>query len=230
MRIPARLGLQKTSLVDYPGKIAPVIFFPGCNLRCPYCHNPDLVYGRSGGLLPWEEVFSYVKFRAPLLGGVVLSGGEPLLYPGTPDFVKRIKEETGLKVKVDSNGLNPGALARLEADYIALDFKAPLPLYGKLGAPEDAAEAFVRSLALLQERGIDYEIRTTLLERLLPLEDVPEMGRLLRGVPRHYLTGFKPGNCLDREYDDLPEVSSETLLRYRDAFRAAGCPTEIRSL
>ncbi len=228
MKLPVRFGLQKTSLIDYPGKIAPVIFFPGCNLRCPYCHNPDLAYGRTEGLLLRNEVFEYVKFRAPLLGGVVLSGGEPLLYPGTPDLIRQIREETGLPVKIDTNGLSPRILADLEVDYVAMDLKTLPRRYSELGGDESSAERIIQSIGILKNGNIPYEIRTTIVPQLFSLDNVPEMAHYLKGVENHIITGFKPGHCLSETYNEMPEVPESLLIQYRTRFLEKGCSTEIR--
>ena len=228
MKLPVRFGLQKTSLIDYPGKIAPVIFFPGCNLRCPYCHNPDLAYGRTEGLLHRNEVFEYVKFRAPLLGGVVLSGGEPLLYPGTPDFIKQIKDETGLPVKIDTNGLSPRILTDLEVDYIAMDLKTVPGRYTELGGDASSEEKIVQSLEILRNGNMPYEIRTTIVPRLFSLDDVPEMSHYLKKVDNHIITGFKPGHCLSEAYNKMSEVPESLLIQYQERFQNNGCSTEIR--
>jgi pyruvate formate lyase activating enzyme len=145
-----KVALRKTSLVDYPGKIAAAIFFPGCNLRCPWCHNGDLVRGTAGGLIPLEEALGFVEKRKRILGALVLSGGEPTLYPDLGGLIGRLKK-TGLPVKLDTNGMRPCVLEELfrtehtRPDYIAMDLKlAPsryaelLPAGGKASSPERA--------------------------------------------------------------------------------------------
>ncbi len=228
MQIPHFFGLQKTSLVDFPGKIAPVIFFPGCNLRCPYCHNPDLALGRTYGLMNSEDIFDFLKLRAPLLGGIVLSGGEPLLYPGIPDFIHKIKTLTNLPVKIDTNGLNPNALSHLdEVDYIAMDLKVLPESYPLLGGTDDSHSRIMESVQILQSGSFDYEFRTTIVPDLIPLKDVAELSSIIK-KSRHFITGFKPGNCLDYTYNKIPSVNSETLKKYLFEFHKMGCLTKIR--
>ena len=229
MGIPSFFGLQKTSLVDYPGKVAPVIFFPGCNLRCPYCHNPDLVFGRTEGLISSEEIFRFLKFRAPLLGGVVLSGGEPLLYPGLQDFIEKIKDLTDLSIKVDTNGLNPEKMKNIQADYIAMDVKTFPENYTILGGKPDDPDKIRQSIDYLKKtrKSGEYEFRTTLLPSLLPLDQVGAVADLI-GDSLHYITGFKPGNCLSEEYNSYSPVLKETLKQYQSEFKKYGCRTEIR--
>ena len=229
MGIPSSYGLQKTSLVDYPGKIAPVIFFPGCNLRCPYCHNPDLALGRSAGLISMDDIFDFLKLRAPLLGGVVISGGEPLLYPGLQKFIDKIKELTDLSVKVDTNGLNPERLKQVRADYIAMDIKTLPEKYSLLGGNEEAPEKIKESVNWLKKKvsAPEYEFRTTLLPSLLPIEDIPAMADLI-GESRHYISGFKPGNCLSDEYNTYSPVSSDIISLYQREFQSCNCVSKIR--
>ncbi len=229
MGIPSYFGLQKTSLVDYPGKIAPVIFFPGCNLRCPYCHNPDLALGRSEGLLTRNKILEFLEFRAPLLGGVVLSGGEPLLYPGLQAFIDTIRKLTHLPVKIDTNGLKPDRIREIRADYIAMDIKVLPEKYSLLGGDSDTPDKIRESVIWLQKNvsSRNYEFRTTLLPSLLPMEDIPALAEIIDTSP-HFISGFKPGNCLSEECNSLPPVSADTLSLYQKEFQFHNCATEIR--
>jgi len=229
MRLPNHFGLQKTSLVDYPGKVASVIFFPGCNLRCPYCHNPDLVYGRTAGLESRSDVLEYLRLRAPLLGGVVISGGEPLLYSDLPLFIEKIRQIPGLSVKVDTNGLLPDRLKDLDADYIAMDIKALPGKYDLLGAPAGSEDRINESVELLKGRASYSEFRTTLEEGLIPREDIPALAGLLRGCENYFLTGFRPGTCLDPAYNEKPALPVPILREYRELFLKEGIPCKIRS-
>ncbi len=130
-----RIGLVKTSLVDFPAEVAAALFIRGCNLRCPYCHNPELVLGpEPPGLLDPEEVLAFLHRRKNVLGGVCVSGGEPLLHPELPEFLREIRH-LGLKVKLDTTGTLPEALGRIEADYIAMDLKTVPEKYGLLAGP-----------------------------------------------------------------------------------------------
>jgi pyruvate formate lyase activating enzyme len=215
-----RVYLRKTSLLDYPGKVAAVLFFPGCNLRCPWCQNRDLVIPGTGeGLIPLEEALGVLEKRRPLLGGVVLSGGEPGLYAGLPDLVRRLKDR-GFPVKLDTNGTIPGVLEKLLAreesrpGYIALDLKLSPARYGELlpgprdrkgpGA-EDPGAALEESAALIRASGIPHEFRTLCFPNALVTEaDVAALAPLLDDAP-WYFRPFRPGGCLDPAWNALPE-------------------------
>lgn len=162
-------GWQKVSLVDYPGKVACTLFTGGCNLRCPYCHNSELLEGP----LPSQdiqEVFAYLEARRGILDAVVVSGGEPCLQPDLPAFLERLKRE-GLLVKLDTNGCFPLLLERILqeelVDYVAMDWKNAPDQYGVTTGREDVPVAAVaRSLELLLEGKVPFELRTTVVEQL----------------------------------------------------------------
>jgi pyruvate formate lyase activating enzyme len=217
--------LRKTSLVDYPGLISAVMFFPGCNLRCPRCHNRELVLGSGGGYITLEKALASIEKRRPVLGGVVLSGGEPTLFAGLGAVMGRIKS-LGLKVKLDTNGLLPEALEALfsaeetRPDYIAMDLKTSPERYGEL-LPENSretahpGEAVKRSAALIRASGIAHEFRslvlpsktalpgnTTLPEPYFGAEAQAALSPLAGNSPWH-IRPFVPGNCLDPAWNNL---------------------------
>ena len=158
-------GLQKNSFIDFPGKIAAVVFTKGCNLRCPYCHNPELLEARGETVAP-AEVLAFLEKRQGLLQGVVISGGEPCVHPDLPEFIRQIRR-LGYAVKLDSNGSNPEMLGSLLQagllDYLALDLKTPLAEYGELAGAGSAqlGEKIAASMALLAASGLPGEFRTT---------------------------------------------------------------------
>ncbi|MDR1637790.1 MAG: anaerobic ribonucleoside-triphosphate reductase activating protein [Treponema sp.] len=204
-----KIALRKTSLVDYPGKIAAAIFFPGCNLRCPWCHNGDLVRGTAGGLIPLEEALGFVEKRKRILGALVLSGGEPTLYPDLGALIGRLKK-TGLPVKLDTNGMRPRVLEELfrtehtRPDYIAMDLKlAPfryaelLPAGGEASSPGAAGEALERSAGLVRGSGIVHEFRSLALPApFFGPADLEALRPLALSSPWH-IRPFQRGNCLD---------------------------------
>jgi pyruvate formate lyase activating enzyme len=217
-----RILLRKTSLVDYPGKVAAVLFLPGCTLRCPWCQNrelvlPGLLTGRAD-LLTLDEAAGHLLKRRSVLGGVVLSGGEPTASGGLKEILRRVRT-LGLPVKLDTNGMNPGVLESLfsrketRPDYVALDLKLPPERYGELmprNAPEAAGgsagiagAALKKSADLIRASGIDHEFRTLALPgRYLAPGEIPAMAALVDGAP-WYFRAFKPGNCLDPAWDGL---------------------------
>jgi len=212
--------LRKTSFVDYPGILSAVIFFPGCNLRCPWCHNRELVLGTAGACVTLEEALAHIEKRRKVLGGVVLSGGEPVLFPGIGELTVRIKS-LGLKVKIDTNGLRPDVLEKLfdtettRPDYIAMDLKTSPENYGELLADKtgtaNPGEALKRSAELIRASGIVHEFRSLALPKA-PLpnggnvyfgeEDRAALAELAGGSPWR-IRPFVPGNCLDPAWDSV---------------------------
>ena len=189
------LGLQKLSLLDFPGKVAATVFTGGCDLRCPFCHNAPLVLpGRGTSALDAGAVLDFLASRRGLLDGVVLSGGEPLLQPDAADFLAEVKA-MGFAVKLDTNGCHPDALAdildRRLADYVAMDIKNSLEKYPwTVGVPGFDTAPVERSARLLMEGPADYEFRTTLVRPFHEVGDMETIGRWLRGARRYYLQAF----------------------------------------
>ena len=189
------LGLQKLSLLDFPGKVAATVFTGGCDLRCPFCHNAPLVLpGRGMEELAAGAVLDFLASRRGLLDGVVLSGGEPLLQPDAADFLAEVKA-MGFAVKLDTNGCHPDALAdildRRLADYVAMDIKNSLEKYPwTVGVPGFDTAPVERSARLLMEGPADYEFRTTLVRPFHEVGDMETIGRWLRGARRYYLQAF----------------------------------------
>ena len=197
-------GLQKLSMVDYPGKLAATVFTGGCNLRCPFCHNALLVTRLAETpVLPEEDVLSFLQRRRGLLDGVVLSGGEPLLQPDAIDFLRKVRG-MGFAVKLDTNGCFPERLAAiLEAglvDYAAMDIKNCREKYPQtVGVPGFDTAAVEESVRLLARSGVDHEFRTTFVRELHTADDVEAMGRWLQGAPRYYLQNFADSGNLIQE-------------------------------
>ena len=189
------LGLQKLSLLDFPGKVAATVFTGGCDLRCPFCHNASLVLpGRGKGEPGARAALGFLASRRGLLDGMVLSGGEPLLQPDAADFLAEVKA-MGFAVKLDTNGCHPDALAdildRRLADYVAMDIKNSLEKYPwTVGVPGFDTAPVERSARLLMEGPADYEFRTTLVRPFHEVGDMETIGRWLRGARRYYLQAF----------------------------------------
>ena len=185
-------GLQKFSLIDFPGRFSAIVFAQGCNFRCPFCHNPELVLPEKfGPCIPEKEVFDFLKKRVGQLEGVVITGGEPTIQPNLESFIREIKE-LGFAVKLDTNGSNPQVLERLLSwlDYVAMDIKGPPKKYPKISGAQVGIAAVRRSVGLIMSSDLDYEFRTTFVKPLLEVEDFQEIGLLVSGAKRFALQKF----------------------------------------
>ena len=181
-------GLQKLTLLDYPGKVACTVFLSGCNLRCPYCHNPGLVLPEQseGSEIPEAEVLSFLERRKGTLDGVCITGGEPTLQPELPEFLEKLRR-LGYAVKLDTNGTNPAMLKALlqerVLDYVAMDIKNSPSRYAETCGGIDCLSRVQESAALLMDGTVDYEFRTTVCAPLHTPRDMEELGRWLKGQP-----------------------------------------------
>ena len=199
--------LVKTTCVDFPGHLAGSFFLKGCNLRCPYCYNRDLVLGfeeaeeASTNLATVEELFTHLERRQGILTGLTISGGEPLLNPYTPVIIKKARE-LGYLIKLDTNGSNPGVVRDLVGaglvDFIAMDVKAPWAKYGVLtGLAESPAEKVQETMSVIVASGLPHQFRTTRVTPLLTDDDCAEIERQIPvGSPFKWQT-FIPDNALD---------------------------------
>ena len=196
-------GLQKLTLLDFPGKTACTVFTPGCNFRCPFCHNALLVTDIDGGtFLDEEEFFSFLNKRKGILEGVAITGGEPTLQRDLPLFIKRIKD-LGFLVKLDTNGTNPEMLEALIeeglVDRVAMDVKNDPSLYGgTAGLKNFDITGVARSRDLLLEGRCDYEFRTTVVKGLHTKESLKGAARWIEGAKEYWLQQYKDsGNLID---------------------------------
>jgi len=211
-------SLVETSLLDWPGRLATVIFLPGCNLRCRYCHARDLILGaRRGESIPLDDVLQMLAGQEGWLDGVVVSGGEPTLCPGLPRLCEEIKRR-GFAVKLDTNGTRPPVLRRLIedglVDAIAMDVKAPLDpdkYATAAGVPVDIA-AIRESILTLIRSDIEYEFRTTFCPRIHSGDDILQIAEDLRGARRYILQIFRPTRCLDPAFEHVHPPSREELV------------------
>ena len=221
-------ALLKTTLLDYPGEIASVIFTPRCNLRCPYCHNPSLVtqIENNEELLPLDKIKSFLEKRKKLIGAVVITGGEPLIHEDLNDLILYIKS-LGLKVKIDTNGLYPEHLKRLQADYIAMDIKTSPENYYRLGLQGDNRR-LIKSINYILESGIDHEFRTTVIEDIVTEEDIKKLTPFLKSAQNWIFTPFRPGNTLDPEYNTKEIPSKEYMDKLLNTALNAGINCRIR--
>ncbi len=189
-------GLQKLTLLDYPGKVACTVFLAGCNFRCPFCHNASLVtHIDPENHIPEEEVLAFLRKRAGVLDGVCITGGEPLLSPGVEDFIGRIRE-LGYLVKLDTNGSNVNRLEYLVKkgliDYVAMDIKNSPKKYGlTIGIEGYSLENVRGSVEYLMAGTVPYEFRTTVVREFHKREDFEEIGEWLKGARQYYLQSFQ---------------------------------------
>ena len=208
-------GLQKTTLLDYPGKVACTVFLSGCNFRCPFCQNAEILDGAQGDIGE-EEFFAFLKKRRGLLDGVCVSGGEPLVQAGTEAFIEKIKA-LGYCVKLDTNGAFPEKLASLcqngLVDYVAMDIKNSPERYAKTAGTQPDMDAVRASCTLLMAGGCDYEFRTTLVKELHRPEDMVRIGQWLKGAKAYFLQNFRDSDAVPAK--GLTPLSDEELEAYK---------------
>jgi len=189
-------GLQKTSLLDFPSKIATIVFTQGCNFRCGYCHNPELLdfNFQKEPFINEDDFFSFLDKRKGKVDGVVITGGEPCLNNDLENFISKIKGK-GFLVKLDTNGTYPDKIkALLEKnllDYIAMDIKAPFEKYHKITGSLINQEILKKSINLIMNSNIKYEFRTTVLKSQLSFEDFEKIGDLIKGSKLYFLQKFE---------------------------------------
>ncbi|MEM3536772.1 MAG: anaerobic ribonucleoside-triphosphate reductase activating protein [Candidatus Bathyarchaeia archaeon] len=211
-------GIQKTSLIDYPEKIATVLFTPGCNLRCPYCYNWRIVIDPKPPFLNEKTALEILESRRKYVDAVVVTGGEPTMHKEIPKFLKRLKED-GFAVKLDTNGFYPHVLEESLAyvDYVALDVKTSLEKYPKLGAKD--TKDFLRSIEILKSGKVEYEFRTTVVPSFVDAEDIPKIGELVKGAKTFAFQQFIPENTLDKAFTALKPYPSETIREFAETMK-----------
>jgi len=211
-------GIQKTSLADFPNRVASVLFTPGCNLRCPFCHNWRIVVDPKPPFLNEEAALRILDERKVFVDSVVVSGGEPTVHRDLPKFLRKLKER-GFMVKLDTNGFNARMLEECLpfVDFVALDVKTSLEKYGRLGAG-DTGE-FVRTVEILKMGKVDYEFRTTVVPGFVDTEDVLRMGELVRGAKAFAFQQFVAGDTLDKSLSALKPYSPQRIMDLAESMR-----------
>lgn len=215
-------GLQKTTLLDYPGHVAATVFMGGCNFCCPFCHNGDLVRNPAGlARIPEEELLAFLKKRQGILEGVCVTGGEPTLQSGLKEFLGEIRA-LGYPVKLDTNGYRPEVLEDLLAeglvDYVAMDIKASPENYKKAAGLQNLKFDKIReSIELILHSEIPYEFRTTVVKGIHEVEEFDRIGELIRGADSYYLQSYRESdNVLEPGYGPFPrEILEEMAERAR---------------
>lgn len=211
-------GIQKTSLIDFPDKIATVLFTPSCNLRCPFCHNWRIVLNPKPPFLNEKTVLQILKKRKKYVDAVVITGGEPTIHKEIPKFLKKLKER-GFAIKLDTNGLFPQVLEEClpYLDYVALDVKTSLEKYGLFGAKDTAN--LLRTIDILKNRKVEYEFRATVVPGFVGEEDIPKIGEIVKGAKRFAFQQFIPGDTLDKTFDNVKPHAAEVIARFADVMK-----------
>lgn len=210
-------GIQKTTLIDYPGKIAAIVFTAGCNFNCGYCHNSELRNPKVK--IPVEDFFAFLENRKGKLDAVVITGGEPTMHQDLLEFAKRIKS-MGFLVKLDTNGSNPEMLETLiensAVDYIAMDIKAPIEKYFDVANCAINKNEIKRSIKLVMAKAPDYEFRTTVVAGQLDERDFEEIGNLIGGAKRYFIQKFVPSKKLaDKSFEKRLPPDDETIQKFK---------------
>ncbi len=190
-------GLQKLTLIDFPGKVAATVFLFGCNFRCPYCHNPDLVNPSTGsGQVKESDFLKFLDERTGFLDGICITGGEPTINSELPKFIQNIKRK-GFLVKLDTNGSNPEMLEDLVnndlVDFIAMDIKTSVLKYKEVGAKNEVSRV-KKSAAIIKSSNKDYEFRTTVAPKIVDEQDIEDISKWLKGSKKFVLQQFRPAS------------------------------------
>lgn len=229
-------GIQKTSLIDYPDHISTVLFTQGCNMDCPYCHNPELIPPENENEYMNPKYFwKYLDKRKGLIDGIVITGGEPLIQDSIYDFIKEIKKRR-LLIKIDTNGTNFKLLKKLVneniIDYIAMDIKGPIEDYEKfcgIKLSSSLKDNIIKSKNLIMKSNIDYELRTTVVPGLHTKAVIKEISGLIKGVKNYYLQNFRSEKVNNSNYEEKRSFSEEELERFVKVLKNYGVIAKIRN-
>ena len=208
-------GFDKVTLLNYPGLVACTIFTKGCNLKCPFCHNSSLISGNDDTYIDEDEIFKYLNKRKNIIEGVCISGGEPLLQKDIKEFIRKIKS-LGLKVKLDTNGTNPDLILSLIndnlLDYIAMDIKNIKSKYELTSGAKVKIDNILKSINIIENSGIDYEFRTTIIKEFHTLSDIDYISKKLDKKSKYYIQNFVKSDAVLDKYlhsftsDELKEM------------------------
>lgn len=225
-------GLQKMTLLDYPGKVACTVFLGWCDFRCPFCHNWELIDGSAPAELDDNKLLSFLEKRRGILEGVAITGGEPMLNKDLPDLLRRIKA-LGYPVKVDTNGNHPEMLkAVLDeglVDYVAMDVKNSLDKYAlTIGLDSFDTSNIQESIRLIMGSGTDYEFRTTVVEQLHDENSFKGIGELISGARRYYLQKFTDRDTVP--FEGLSAPADDKMREYAEIIRPFVQSAELRGI
>jgi pyruvate formate lyase activating enzyme len=227
-------GLQKTSLIDYPGKISAVIFTSGCNFNCHFCHNPELVNPQLNSFqIKEKEIFEFLDKRKKIVDAVVISGGEPTIYEDLIEFIKKLEKQKFL-IKLDTNGSNPETIKALLKekllDCIAMDIKGPIEKYDIITGKNVNKENIKKSVEIIKSSKVDYEFRTTVIPKYLVSEDFKQIGEWLKGAKKYYLQQFRNSKTLDPDFKNIAPYSEEDLQKFARIMRKYVSEVGIRGM
>ena len=225
-------GLQKMTLLDFPGLVACTVFLGGCDFRCPFCHNFELVDGSAPAVMEEDELFAFLEKRRGLLDGVAITGGEPCLRPDLPELMRRIRS-LGFAVKLDTNGTHPALLRAILdeglADYVAMDIKNRPEKYARTAGLEKIDLAPVRESArVLMDGAADYEFRTTVVDELHEASDFEAIGAWIAGAKQYFLQAFTDRDSVP--FGNLHAPSAEKLAEYVEIARRYVPDTRLRGV
>jgi pyruvate formate lyase activating enzyme len=216
-------GLQKLTLIDFPGRLAATVFLTGCNFRCPWCYSAELVLPekiKNQPKISEKEFFKFLKERKKLIEGVVLCGGEPTTSKGLIPLIKKIKK-MGFLVKLDTNGSDPALLKKLIdkklIDYVAMDIKAPKEKYSEVAGTKVDVKKIQKSIDILKEGKVDYEFRSTIVPSIHTKEDILSMAKWISGAKRYFLQNFLPEKTIDPKFEKIKPYPQELLLEIQKA-------------
>ncbi len=230
-----QVGLVKTTLLDFPGRVAAILFTPGCDLRCPWCHNPGFVLPPFEADLSLTEALELLRQRRKVLGGVVVTGGEPLFHEDLPDLLHKLKG-LGLAVKLDTNGTYPQRLERLagsasEPDYLAVDVKADLAHYAEVTGVSVRTDLLGQTIALTKQFWPGRaEFRLTWVPGLHTLDQLPGIAQLIQGGPPIYVTGFRSGKTLDPRWSHRRSATREEVTTVVEELVRLGADARLREV
>ncbi len=225
-------GLQKMTLLDFPGRVACTVFFGGCDMRCPYCHNAELLDGTAPAVMDDEELLAFLKKRQGLLDGVCFTGGEPLLQKDLPDFAAKVRE-LGYPVKLDTNGNHPDRLEKMIREdlvqYVAMDIKNSPERYAETAGLRQLDLTPIReSVRMLMEGKTDYEFRTTAVAELHDDESFEQIGQWIKGAKRYFLQRFTDRDTVP--FQGLHSPGKEQMEHWAEIIRPYVPAAELRGV
>ncbi len=225
-------GIQKMTLLDFPGVVSCTIFLGGCDFRCPFCHNFELIDGTAQPVMDEDELIDFLRSRKALLDGVAITGGEPCLHRDLPALIRRIRAE-GYKVKLDTNGYHPALLKKILdeklVEYVAMDIKNSPEKYAlTCGLDHINMDKINESISLLMNGDTDYEFRTTVIKEFHESEDFEKIGQWIKGAKRYFLQRFTDRDSVP--YGNLSAPSFDEMKKYAEIARKYIPETELRGV